>query len=76
MLEILLETARLPNAPMIVKAPPATESALMLIGIGDDQSKAYIEGRAPDQATGKAGRKLPEEFRQGLDAYLNALEGR
>ena len=46
------------------------------MGIGDDGSKAFIEERTPGQATGKAGRKLPEEFRQGLDAYLNALERR
>ncbi len=46
------------------------------MGLGDDGRRAFIENRAPDQATGKSGRKLPEEFRQGLDAYLNALEGR
>ena len=75
-IETLLETGRLPNAPMVVKAPPATASALLLMGLGDDGRRAFIENRAPDQATGKSGRKLPEEFRQGLDAYLNALEGR
>ena len=75
-LEILLETARLPNAPMIVKAPPGTASALMLMGLGDDGSKAFIENRVPGQATGKAGRKLPEEFRAGLDVYFDALEGK
>jgi len=75
-IEILLETARLPNAPMVVKAPPATASALMLVGLGDDGSRAFIEERTPGQATGKSGRKLPEEFRQGLDVYLNALEGK
>ena len=63
-LEILLETARLPNAPMVVKAPPATTSALMLIGLGNDEGQAFIEDRAPRQATGMAGRKLPEEFRR------------
>ena len=75
-LEILLETGRLPNAPMIVKAPPATASALMLMGLGDDRNRAFIENRVVNQSTGKSGRKLPEEFREGLDAYLNALEGR
>jgi len=75
-IEILLETHRLPNAPMVVKAPPATASALMLMGLGDDVSRAFIENRAPGQATGKSGRKLPEEFRQGLDAYFDALEGK
>jgi len=75
-IEILLETHRMPNAPMIVKAPPATTSALMLMGLGDDGTKAFIEDRAPGQATGKTGRKLPEEFRAGLDRYFDALEGK
>ena len=73
-IEILLQTRRLPNAPMIITAPPATASALTLIGIGDDSGRAFIENRAPRQATGKAGRVLPEEFRQGLDAYFDTLE--
>ena len=73
-IEILLETGRLPNAPMVVKAPPSSFPALALIG--HDGAIASIDNRAPNQATGKAGRKLPEEYRQGLDAYLNALEGR
>ena len=75
-IEILLETGRIPNAPMIINAPPATASALMLLGVGDDSGRASIENRSPRQATGKAGRVLPEEFRQGLDAYFDALEGR
>ena len=75
-IEILLETGRVPNAPMIRNAPPATASALMLLGIGDDSGKASIENRSPRQATGKTGRVLPEEFRQGLDAYFDALEGK
>ena len=75
-IEILLETGRMPNAPMIRNAPPATASALMLLGVGDDSGKASIENRSPRQATGKTGRVLPEEFRQGLDAYFDALEGR
>jgi len=58
-----------------VKAPPATASALMLMGLGDDGNRAFIGNRAVNQSTGTAGRKLPEEFRQGLDVYLNALEG-
>ena len=75
-IEILLETGRTPNAPMIITAPPATASALMLLGIGDDSGRAFIENRSPRQATGKTGRVLPEEFRQGLDAYFDALEGK
>ena len=75
-IETLLRTRRMPNAPMITTAPPPTASALMLLGFGDDSGSAFIENRAPRQATGKAGRVLPEEFRQGLDAYFNTLEGR
>lgn len=75
-IEILLETARTPNAPMVVKAPPTSSPALRLLGLGDDSSKAFIENRVPQQATGKAGRILPEEFRQGLDTYFDALEGK
>lgn len=75
-IEILLQTGRVPNAPMITTAPPATASALMLLGVGDDTGRASIENRSPRQATGKTGRVLPEEFRQGLDVYFNALEGK
>ncbi len=75
-IETLLQTRRLPNTPMVTTAPPPTASALMLLGFGDDSGSAFIENRAPRQATGKAGRVLPEEFRQGLDAYFNTLEGR
>ena len=75
-IEILLETRRIPNAPAVMKAPPTSSPALRLLGLGDDGNKAFIEKRAPRQATGKAGRILPEEFRQGLDAYFDALEGK
>ena len=75
-IEILLETGRIPNAPMVVKAPPTSTPALRLLGLGDDGSKAFIDKRTPRQVTGKAGRILPEEFRQGLDAYFDALEGK
>ena len=75
-IEILLQTCRVPNTPMVMTAPPATAAALTLMGIGDDTGTAFIENRSPRQATGKAGRVLPEEFRQGLDAYFNVLEGR
>ena len=75
-IEILLQTCRLPNTPMVMTAPPATAAALTLMGIGDDTGTAFMENRSPRQATGKAGRVLPEEFRQGLDAYFNVLEGR
>ena len=74
-IETLLQTCRLPNTPMITTAPPATAAALRLMGLGDDSSGAFIENRSTRQATGRAGRILPEEFRQGLDTYFNALEG-
>ena len=73
-IEILLEAVRVPNTPMVRDAPSATASALMLMGVGDDSNSAFIEKRSPEQATGKAGRVLPEEFRQGLDAYFDILE--
>lgn len=74
-IEILLETRRAPNTPTVIKSRTATKSALMLVGLGDDEQQAFIEERTPGQATGRAGRTLPEEFRQGLDAYFDALEG-
>ena len=51
----------------------ATRSALARVGPGGDPG-AHIEDREVGQATGKQGRELPEEFRNGLDAYFNALE--
>ena len=75
-IETLLAAGRLPNAPMIAKVPPSSTPALMLMGLGDGGSKVSIEKRAPGQGTGKTGRKLPAEFRAGLDVYLNKLEGR
>jgi hypothetical protein len=75
-IELLLETDRAPNAAMVSKAPTSTTLALMLVGLGDDNDQAAIEQRSPGQATGNSGRLLPEEFRQGLDVYFNALEGR
>lgn len=84
-IEILLETQRAPNASgggSGGQSPgggsgglAAIVSALRLMGVGDDTGTAFIEKRSPKQATGKAGRVLPEEFRQGLDAYFNVLEG-
>lgn len=74
-IEILLETHRTPNTSMVVAAPPATVEALALRGGGDDGGQAFLENRAPAQAVGKSGYVLPEEYRQGLDLYLNALGG-
>lgn len=85
-IEILLETQRVPNTPAggggggdvagkSGGALSALAAAMRLMGVGDDTGEAFIEKRSPKQATGKAGRVLPEEFRQGLDAYFNVLEG-
>ncbi len=85
-IEILLATQRMPNTPGGGgggqtpggggQGLAAIISALRLMGTGDDSGKAFIENRSPKQAIGKAGRVLPEEFRQGLDAYFNVLEGK
>ena len=39
------------------------------------EKKANIVERETNQATGKSGRELPEEFRIGLDQYFEKLEG-
>ncbi len=51
-----------------------TSSALALLG-DSEEKEAKIIDRETNQATGKAGRELPEEFRAGLDRYFEALEG-
>ena len=48
-------------------------AALADLGEGDDAA-SQVEARPVGQATGKAGRELPEEFKSGLDAYFNKLE--
>lgn len=90
-IEILLAVKREPNSPSggggntpssggsasaSAKGLASILSALRMKGMEDDSGAAFIEKRSPKQATGKAGRVLPEEFRQGLDAYFNVLEGR
>ena len=49
-------------------------SALALIG-NSKEKNAQVKDRETDQATGKSGRELPEEFRSGLDRYFEVLEG-
>lgn len=49
-------------------------SALALLG-DSKEKKANVVDRDINQATGKSGRELPEEFRAGLDRYFEALEG-
>lgn len=49
-------------------------SALASLGPGGDPN-ANIKARPVGQATGRAGKDFPEEFRSGLDAYFSNLEG-
>ena len=49
-------------------------SALALLG-NSKEKEAKVIDRETNQATGKSGRELPEEFRAGLDRYFEALEG-
>jgi hypothetical protein len=48
-------------------------AALADLGEGGDAA-TNVDARPVGQATGKAGRELPEEFKTGLDAYFNKLE--
>ena len=50
-------------------------AALADLGEGGDAA-SEVSARPVGQATGKAGRELPEEFKAGLDAYFNKLEAR
>ena len=50
-----------------------TESALALLG-DSKEKEAKVVDREINQATGKSGRELPDEFRVGLDRYFEALE--
>ncbi len=49
-------------------------AALASLGPGGDPN-ANIKARPVGQATGRAGREFPEEFRSGLDSYFSNLEG-
>lgn len=51
-----------------------TSSALAMLGDSREKNADVVE-RETNQATGKSGRELPEEFRAGLDRYFEALEG-
>lgn len=50
-----------------------TSSALALIGESEEKAANTVE-RETNQATGKSGADLPEEYRAGLDRYLEALD--
>ncbi|MGB0154806.1 MAG: hypothetical protein ACPGFB_12310 [Verrucomicrobiales bacterium] len=55
----------------------ASSNGASLNDISLDGGESRASGpsdRAADQSTGQTGRKLPEEFRRGLDQYFNALE--
>ncbi|MBL8818116.1 MAG: hypothetical protein JNL58_18965 [Planctomyces sp.] len=49
------------------------EAALALLGPGSDPN-AHIDHRGVQQSTGETGEALPEEFRDGLDAFFDAVE--
>jgi hypothetical protein len=48
-------------------------SSLARLG-GAEEKHSKVVKRNTKQATGKAGRNLPEEYRSGLDAYFEKLE--
>ena len=48
-------------------------SALRLLGESDEET-AVVSERAVEQATGKAGEEVSEEFRYGMEKYFEALE--
>jgi hypothetical protein len=54
-------------------AAAASSTALAELGEGSDAA-AEVEVRSVGQATGRAGKEFPEEFKAGLDAYFNQLE--
>jgi len=81
-IELLLETKRNnPNAGGGGGGNPGgggngttRSAALASLGPGGDPN-ANIKARPVGQATGRAGREFPEEFRSGLDSYFSNLEG-
>ncbi|MDP1562344.1 MAG: hypothetical protein Q8M16_13275 [Pirellulaceae bacterium] len=48
-------------------------SALAQLGNSTEKNAAIVQ-RETEQATGKSGRELPDEFRHGLDRYFEVLE--
>lgn len=50
-----------------------TGSALAKIGNSTEKQATTVD-RETEQATGKSGRELPEEYRTGLDQYFESLE--
>ncbi len=52
-----------------------TQAALAELGPGSD-AETKADTRPVGQSTGKAGKQFPEEYKAGLDAFFNALEGK
>ncbi len=77
-IELLLQTKRVMggggggggNNPGGGGSGTTNASALALIGKGVNP-KGEFGARSVNQQTGKTGRKLPEEFRRGLDRFLS-----
>ncbi|MDB6155530.1 MAG: hypothetical protein JWL90_3983 [Chthoniobacteraceae bacterium] len=56
------------------RAATASSAALSDLGPGGN-AESVVSSRLVGQATGRAGKEFPEEFKPGLDAYFNLLEG-
>lgn len=81
-IELLLQTKRQPpgggggggSDPGNSGGSQTTSSAALAdLGPGGDV-QAQVKARPIGQATGRAGREFPDEFKSGLDAYFNNLE--
>ncbi|HEX5177367.1 MAG TPA: hypothetical protein VFV83_10075, partial [Chthoniobacteraceae bacterium] len=55
------------------RAARASFAALAELGPGSDAGTT-VDARPVGQATGRAGKEFPDEFKSGLDAYFNLLE--
>jgi len=55
------------------RAARASSAALADLGPGSDAATT-VDARPVGQATGRAGKEFPDEFKSGLDAYFNLLE--
>ena len=55
------------------RAATASSAALADLGPGSDADRA-VAARPVGQATGRAGKEFPDEFKSGLDAYFTLLE--
>lgn len=55
-------------------AASASSAALADLGPGGAED-TEVQSRPVGQSTGRAGKEFPEEFKSGLDAYFNNLEG-